>query len=156
MQERIRQHEVLRSIHPSSINTLRLLTIRTGEEIQLLSAVLRIGAGESTMDNWNSGGVAVPTDLQNGATDPPGLSKREGRCVWSHPDTDVSFDGYSILLFQKSKKMVKNAHKEICQISSIGWDISISPQGPIIIEGNYRWDGPFHMSLEDNFRSRFL
>ena len=40
-------------------------------------------------------------------------------------------------------------------IHSIGWDVAISPDGPIIIEGN-DWEGRIPMVLEPDFRRRFL
>jgi hypothetical protein len=41
-------------------------------------------------------------------------------------------------------------------IHSIGWDIAITDNGPIFIEGNDDWDGTIAMSLESDFKSRFL
>lgn len=151
MQERVKQHEALRALHPTSVNTLRLLTVHGPDESELLSSVLRVGKGGGILDSWSQGGIAVSIDPETGKTISPGVIKTEKRTVKMHPETGVSLDGYTIPFFDRCKKVVKDAHKEIPQIWSIGWDVSVSNDGPVILEANERWDETLHMCLEDNF-----
>ncbi len=151
MEECVEQHEALRTLHPTSVNTLRLLTVHGPDESELLSSVLRVGRGGGILDSWSQGGIAVSIDPETGKTISPGVIKKEKRIVKTHPETGVSLDGYTIPFFDRCKKIVKAAHEEIPQIWSIGWDVSVSNDGPVILEANERWDETLHMCLEDNF-----
>lgn len=66
IQEKIKQHNLLERIHPSSLNTIRITSYRYMEEITILSAVLRMGSGGSRVDNASKGGIIVGIDLEKG------------------------------------------------------------------------------------------
>ena len=42
--------------------------------------------------------------------------------------------------FEEAKEMVRNFHLQLKEVHSIGWDITITPDGPCIIEGNDNWE----------------
>jgi hypothetical protein len=52
--------------------------------------------------------------------------------------------------------MVKRLHEYLPQIYSIGWDVAIGTDGPIIVEGNDDWDAGCLMVLEQGFRQHYL
>ena len=58
--------------------------------------------------------------------------------VFYHPVTGVQFDGFRIPCFREAVDMVLQAAKEETNILVIGWDIALSENGPLIIEGNRR------------------
>jgi hypothetical protein len=68
----------------------------------------------------------------------------------------VKFEGYAIPYFREAVEMVMRMHEALPGIHSIGCDVAISPDGPIIIEGNDDWEGGIPLVLEPNFRRRFL
>ena len=55
-----------------------------------------------------------------------------------HPLTHVKFDGFQIPCFEEAKKMVLEASLRSDKILVVGWDVAISKDGPVIIEGNRR------------------
>jgi hypothetical protein len=156
-QERIRQHESVSALHPDSVNSVRLLTFATGSTIELFAAAMRIGTRGKNVDNWAAGGVIVGIDAERGelrgeAFHKPGY----GRRVQRHPDSGIAFQGFKIPYFAESVALVSRLHGYLRDIHSIGWDVAITPEGPIIIEGNDDWEGGIPMVLERNFRQRFL
>jgi hypothetical protein len=156
-QERIRQHESVSALHPESVNSVRLLTFATGSTIELFAAAMRIGTRGKNVDNWAAGGVIVGIDAERGelrgeAFHKPGY----GRRVQRHPDSGIAFQGFKIPYFAESVALVSRLHGYLRDIHSIGWDVAITPEGPIIIEGNDDWEGGIPMVLERNFRQRFL
>lgn len=130
-------HPRVSAFHPSSINTLRLITMVTPEgDIELNRSILRMGAGGRSVDNWCTGGLAVRIDRD-------GRLAREGwfedgsrpSCT-EHPDTHVVFEGYEIPFFQEAVALVRRIHQGCPEIFGIGWDVAITPDGPLIIESN--------------------
>lgn len=157
LQERILQHQAISMLHPHSVNTLRIVTFNNYGVTEVFCAMLRMGTNKRNIDNWAAGGIVVGIELESGTLRKEGLYKPGyGGRVESHPDTGVALDGYVVPYFKKSVEMACRLHRYLYGIHSIGWDIAITPDGPVFIEGNEDWDGSITMSLEKNFKSRFL
>lgn len=141
LQELIIQHEKLSNLYQNSINTLRIVTINNNETIEVFSSILRIGTKISgNVDNWAAGGLAVGID-KDGKLKKYGYYKPcYGIKVDVHPDTKIEFEGYSIPMYLEAEQLAIEAHKKLCGIHSIGWDIAITKNGPTIIEGNDNWE----------------
>lgn len=157
LQEPVAQHADLDRLHPPSVNTLRVITIRSGGRARLFLTFLRIGAGGSTVDNFSAGGVMVSVNPATGRLVGRGL-KGGMRFRWldAHPDTGVPFDGYPIPFAREAFDLARSFHDRIVHIHSIGWDVAITPDGPTLIEGNDNWGARNLMVLEPDFRRRFL
>ncbi len=157
LQERLQQHPKMSELHPSSVNTIRLITFNNNGKVEVFCASLRIGTKGRSVDNWASGGIVVAIDTATGKLKGEGLFKPGyGGRVTAHPDTGVTLDGFEIPYFKEGIEVACNLHSYLYGIHSVGWDIAITPDGPTIIEGNDDWEGGIPMSLEKNFRSRFL
>jgi hypothetical protein len=157
IQERVRQHPEMSRLHPSSINTIRLITFNNGGVVEPFSAALRMGTKGRTVDNWTAGGILVGVDLSSGRVRGKGFYKPGyGGEVRVHPQTEVVFEGFQIPRFAEAVALAKELHGYLPGIHSIGWDLAIGEEGPTIIEANSRWDGAIPMALEPNFRERFL
>ena len=142
VQERIVQHEKMSALCSSSVNTIRLQTVmdKDGNVIPFGPGV-RIGRMGNIVDNWAKGGVFVGIDAQTEKLKDIGILKpKYGTKVTEHPDTHITFKGYQIPFYQEAVRMVVELHKLMYRSHSIGWDIAITEKGPIIIEGNDRWE----------------
>lgn len=138
-QKKIVQHPELNKINPSSINTIRFDTyIDENESIVFLNALLRIGVGESVVDNASSGGFFVNVNIETGILNDNGnqFLKYGGKIYFEHPNTKFVFSGFKIPYFEESKELIKKA-MSIIDEKLVGWDIAITPEGPIIVEGNH-------------------
>ena len=142
IQERIVQHEKMSVLCPSCVNTIRLQTVmdKDGNVIPFGPGV-RIGREGSIVDNWALGGVFVGIDANTGRLMDTGILKpKYGTKVTEHPDTHVVFKDYIIPYYKEAENLVVNLHKLMYRSHSIGWDIAITPHGPVVIEGNDRWE----------------
>lgn len=157
LQQRIEQHPEVAALHASSINTVRLITFCRHGHATLFSAASRIGTHGKSVDNWAAGGLIVRIDPATGELRGEGFYKPGygGRAA-IHPDTGVKFEGYAIPYFREALEVVTRMHEALPGIHSIGWDVAISTDGPVIIEGNDNWEGGIPMVLEPDFRRRFL
>ena len=46
------------------------------------------------------------------------------------------FAGYRLPYWNEVRELVKNVHAKLPDIKSIGWDVAITENGPILVEGN--------------------
>ena len=142
IQERIIQHPAMNKLCSTAVNTIRLVTMITPkEEIIAIRAGLRIGREGSCVDNCAKGGIFVGIDLNTGKLMKKGIIKPPyGMLVYQHPDNGVVFEGFEIPFFKEVLEMAKELHSKLYRIHSVGWDIAITPEGPVFIEGNSMWE----------------
>lgn len=143
IQERIYQHEKMSSIFPKSTNSVRLTSLydKKNNDIVILPSFLKMGLGDMTVDNWAIGGLIVGLDVESGklrewAYYKPGYGEK----TKEHPDTGIVFKDFQVPFFNETKEMIKKFHGQLKEVHSIGWDITITPDGPCIIEGNDNWE----------------
>lgn len=142
IQNRFVQHSLLSKIYPHSVNTIRMVTVKDKQgAIYVFAAVLRIGAMGKEVDNYSQGGVIVDIDIETGKLSKFGFRKHTfgGRGV-KHPDTNFKYEGVEIPFFQEAMRCAKYFHSMLFDLHSIGWDIAISENGPVFIEGNDNWE----------------
>lgn len=136
VQERMEQHPDLAKLNPTSLNTIRVMSYRRGDEIVILYAVIRIGRKGQIIDNESAGGIKADIDLQSGRIKGCAMgSLKEARM----PMTDVGTptDGYQIPCLDKVLEVVKQMHLRIPYFNLIGWDMSVDKDGkPTLIEWN--------------------
>jgi hypothetical protein len=137
IQERIVQHEAMDRLNPSCINTMRMLTVRNGQTIHYYQGFLRMGINNSYVDNGLSGNITVGIEQDTGKLlEFAQLPHTNQNRMIRHPQTNTVFKDFQIPFYQESADMVKSLHQVFQQFFMIGWDIGITPEGPIVIEGN--------------------
>lgn len=137
VEERIRQHPDIAGFNPSSVNTMRLSTILTDGDTVLLAPSIRLGCNGYSADNFDSGGLSVMIDLPTGRMLNGGFNK-DGEWFTSHPESGKKIDGFVIPYWDEVKKLCLEASKEIPEAYYIGWDVAVTPDGPVLVEGNSR------------------
>ena len=139
VQTLVRQHPEIDRIYDKSINTLRILTIidkATGKPVPVAGEV-RFGAYGSVVDNLAAGGVAVGIDLQTGQLSEYGVCKKGvTKRTPVHPDSQVCFADVRLPYIREAVAKAEALHTKLSSIRLIGWDIAITPEGPVFIEGN--------------------
>lgn len=139
----VKQHPQMSALYPHSINTVRLLTVRSLKDgqIHLMPSILRIGANGSFVDNTSQGGLAVGFNLETGQLNEYGFHKPEfGLKTKVHPDTQMVLHDFYIPFIKEAEGKAIFFHSMLKDIHSIGWDIAIGVDGPIFIEGNDNWE----------------
>ncbi len=139
IQERLIQNKVINEIYPHSLNTLRIVSVLDGDEVVIIGALLRCGAEGRVVDNASQGGVFVGIG-EDGRLKKYGYYYPEfGTKTDKHPDTHVVFESIEIPYYKEVLKLVKDAHRVFKWIKTVGWDIAVLEDGPILIEGNSRY-----------------
>lgn len=136
LDECIVQHPAMEKLHPASVNTLRIFSVRIRSEVRIAAAVLRMGAGGSFIDNYSAGGVVAPVDVNSGVVTAAAEDIYGKRYIF-HPDTNEQIVGLQIPNWDSVIATVKEAAKE-APISYVGWDVAVRDTDCVIIEANYR------------------
>ncbi len=130
------QHPLLSNIHPDSINTVRVVTLRNDYGVtSIVAAFLRMGTNHRIVDNFNSDGICAPLDLDKGFITAVAINKK-GESFSKHPTTNVSLVGYQLPLWDEVKKLVIEASRVVKELGLIGFDVCIGPDKPFLIEAN--------------------
>lgn len=137
IEECIRQNENM-VFGGHSVNTIRAYTIYDKEESKsyILKTVLRVGVGNSIVDNSHSGGCAYEVDRNLGIIISESYQANGGVNI-IHPQTDICMLGQKIPHWQKVQELCKQAAEMLPEVQYIGWDVAIKENGPILIEGNH-------------------
>lgn len=144
VQRAIKQHEVLGKVGKTSVNTLRIISLLNVNEVKIYSSCLRMGIGESKVDNASSGGII--TGVQ-----PNGQLKNCAYTMFgvkydSHPTTGQLFSEVIIPSYEEVIKEIKRLHPMIPDFRLVSWDFAIDQnEQPILIEVNLCMGGlDFH------------
>lgn len=147
VQRLIRQHSELDRVHKGSVNCVRICTLLLEDGVHVLSAVLRMGFGDSKVDNATATTDNARYDGMSCGIDENGCLKKQahgytaGDVCEQHPDGLV-FEGFRIPSFDKAVELVKQAHPLIGHFRLVSWDIAIDDVGdPVLIEANMRKGG---------------
>ena len=135
------QHPDMNLLYDKSVNTMRIFTFLQDGKATVLQAVLKFGNG-GVVDNFSSGGMYTFLD-QNGVVLTAAIDK-EDRIFEKHPTTQLDIIGFQVPLFQEALELVKQAAQVIPTVQYVGWDVAITKDGPVLVEGN-AFPGIFQM-----------
>ena len=120
--------------------TARIVTIRPPDgEPELVCAVYRMATGGHSTDNFSIAGLAAAVDLETGRLGPAVRSDPRVIVapVTEHPDTGATIAGTLLPGWQDAKALALTAHRRLPAIACVGWDVALTPEGPMLIESNY-------------------
>lgn len=137
VEQLVYQHKTMSKLCKESINTIRIMTFNDNGNPIIIWAGLRVGNGINPVDNFHAGGMGCSIDLNTGKIYSNAIDKDLNEFE-KHPKSGLKFIGFQIPYFDEVKEMVKKACLENDKIKLVGWDVAITPEGPVIIEGNRR------------------
>jgi hypothetical protein len=132
------QHPQLAALNPTSVNTIRIVTLLNNNSVRVCSILLRMGMNSSRVDNLCSGGITC------GITESGQLKKyayrADGERFTVHPNTGITFEGYPIPSWRKAMDLVVSVAPRLPQFRLVSWDVGIDEQGEtVFIEGNLKY-----------------
>lgn len=139
IQRRLPTHAALADLSPGALPTLRVVTClnETGAP-EACGLALRLSAGGGRpVDNFNAGNLVLGID-------------DEGRCLTAwlggseqptahdrHPTTGVAIAGTPVPDLSEAIALACRAHCAFAGFIVIGWDIGLTDDGPMLVEGNW-------------------
>ncbi|HBA37620.1 MAG TPA: hypothetical protein DCY94_02760, partial [Firmicutes bacterium] len=118
-------------IHPTSINTVRVVTLKG----KVVFACLRMGNKGYVVDNFNHEGLVAPIDVKDGIIKYIAIDKQHNMYE-VHPYTKEIILGKKIPMWDSIVSLCERASKVIPEIGYVGWDVCVGEEEPFLIEGN--------------------
>lgn len=148
VQDLVQNHPDLLALSPArGLQTLRVITfVRQDLGVDVLMAYLKPVVGSNRIDNHNSGrtgNLLCPIDVRTGVLgDLQRVTDVGVETLHAHPDTGAGLKGRTVPIWPDVVALAETAARAFLPMRAIGWDIAITPDGPMCIEGNARWDPP--------------
>lgn len=158
LEECIQNCQEIKALNPTSLNTIRIVTVQDKDYFDIICASLRIGAKGSKVDNISMGGTAARVDIKTGTLCSEFRANKYRQIETSQIGRDER--GFVIPFWNETMVMVKNASKLVPDVHIVGWDVAITPNGPSLIEGNDSFDSSllenYALSTETGIKDKFL
>ena len=156
VEELIKQHPAMEQWNKTSVNTLRVPTIRTKDGCRILQPYFRTGRKGSVVDNAGQGGVFAVFDPETGVITTDGVNEFGGRYA-THPDSGLRFKGWQIPQYDEMKKLAAEIiHLLPSQPKYVGFDFSLTHQGWVLVEGNYNGQFVGQIAELKGVREKFI
>ncbi len=138
IEEQIYNHTKLKKLNPTSLNTMRIVTVRNDFGVTLLFAGVRAGRGEDAkIDNFSQGGKMAGIDIETGKINSPFFVKLSACESRQEQFLEDSEEDFYIPCWEAAVETVKKAAEVVPQIGIVAWDVAVTESGEIdIIEGN--------------------
>lgn len=133
LEEVIEQDPGMAKFHPQSVNTIRLVTINENRNVEIVQACVRIGMGDSVVDN---GCLSSSVDIEHGIVTSLGRCAHKAGLYAFQPDTGEQIIGAKIPKWEELKKQIVDMANVLPNQRVIGWDLALSTKGWVMVEGN--------------------
>lgn len=143
IEEVIVQDDEMSKLCTTSVNTIRIVTVRNEDKVTPTLAVVRMGREGNFVDNFNyggygakKGGFAAVIDLETGKVIVPAYDKNREEYE-TIPVLGTKVVGFQIPRWKECLDFVKEAAFVVPEVRFIAWDVCISKdRGLLLIEGN--------------------
>lgn len=130
------QHPEMCRPCPQALNTMRITTIVNDKhQAKVLYVIFRVGNGKSDVDNATSGGMYTMPD-ETGTVRYPFFCDKTAETYTVHPNNGFPFKGFQIPYYKEALELCQQAAFVVPELRYIGWDVGISSDGPVLVEGN--------------------
>lgn len=135
VEEYICQDETFQKLNPNAVNIIRFYSVNSPYGSYLFAPVMT-SALYKNIANGCQDAVTAMVDIRTGEVISDAVDQNEIVDYSEHPVTGVKFKGIQINYWEETLEMMKKAVKLVGRISNVGWDVTITKDGPVLIEGN--------------------
>lgn len=137
----LNQHPDVAKYHRASVNCVRIASWQEGGKVEFLATAFKMGSGGYHEDHVMNGGLAVRVDPATGALFKAARFSPKFKVgpIHEHPDSGIRFEGQVLPLWKETLDVVTAAARAFPNTAAIGWDVAVTQDGPVVIEGNCHW-----------------
>lgn len=140
VQEALAPHGELHDLSLNVLTSCRIMSVKNERGgFEVTHAVFKSSTKPGAIvDNFHKGGIVSRVDIGTGELGPASDAGVGKPCVWyeTHPLSGAAIAGRRLPLWQETMDLVRKAHAAFPDRITVGWDVSISDRGPIVLEGN--------------------
>ena len=154
-EEQIVQDPVMAAWHESSVNTIRVPSIRTSHGCKVLLPLFRTGKNGNVVDNChNDGGLMAVPDADTGILLTDGYDVFTN-VVEKHPNSGMKYKGWQVPRWDELLKVSSELHESLPQYHTyVGFDFALTSNGWVVIEGNWG-NFPHQVCLHHGIKKEF-
>lgn len=150
IEEIIEQVSEMAKLHPYSVNTIRIPTIRTKDEVKIVHPFMRVGQKGNFVDNAGAGGIICAVHVDTGeifaAVD------EKAKSFQTHPDTSERLVGFIVPKWEEAKELVRKLALIVPENRYTGWDVALTEKGWVLVEANRRGQFVWQIASKEGFR----
>lgn len=140
VQECLVNHPEITDLCADALSCVRTVTVRTPTgAFEVTNAAFRMAQRSDTVvDGLHRGGLVAKVDLDSGVLGPAtdlGFKPHVG-WVRANPHSGVQIAGRTLPMWDELKAVAVKAHSAFPYKVAVGWDIAITADGPVVVEGN--------------------
>lgn len=134
LEEVIVQHPDLAAVCPGTVNTTRVTAFFDGTRTHVLAAAQKFGRG-AVSDQMTYGGFYTMLDDEGRAVG-AGYDSHDN-IHEHHPESGVRIADFRLPRYDEVVAFVDEVARVVPDVRYVGWDIVVTPDGPVLVEGNW-------------------
>ena len=150
VEELIEQSPEMALFHPRSVNTVRVSTVRFDDVTRIIHPFMRLGRGDSVVDNAGAGGIIAQLDGETGKV--YAAADEHGKFYLVHPDTQVPIVGFTVPRWDDARELACRLAQVVPDNRYTGWDLALTPKGWVMVEGNRKGQFVWQIPRQIGFR----
>ena len=132
LQPFVKQHEFMAGLNPDTVNIVRIVTFHTGKRTFYVPPMLVYSRGDTEVCNSDQGSYYVGMSKE-GVIEEKAIDQKNCRMI------PCSVAGMTLPYFRELVDLVLTLHKAIPELFTVGWDVALTEDGPLVFEGNDGW-----------------
>lgn len=148
VQKSLLPHPELKPIMPGiTLGTARLVTIIQNNEVEVVLGCVKVPVGKNIVDNFYSGqtrNLLAGIDLSSGMLQTAYGPDERGLGLVSevdvHPDSGAIIPGFIFPHWDEMIEIVRAGARVFSDYYTLGWDVALTEDGPVVIEANWQYD----------------
>ena len=137
IEELIKQVPEMSVLNGSSVNTVRVPTLKLKDRVVIFNPFFRIGRQGAVVDNGFQGGILLAVDSSTGICKTCGFDE-SGKEYITHPDSNVILPGFQIPKWNQLIELAEKLANVLVDNNYVGWDLALTDKGWVMVEGNPR------------------
>lgn len=124
LEDRLFNTDEIMRIHSSSLNTVRVVTLRLDDRAEAAFGFCRFWVNDSVVDNAHAGGIICVLDVKTGIITE--YADKYGNVYEKHPNSHIKLVGYKLPEYDNLLKLVKEMAMIIPKNRYTGWDMAFT------------------------------
>ena len=141
LQERAHNHPRLQALTGPTLAAMRIVTMRPpGGDPEYLTGLIGLPLKDMVANNFipEYDVIGAPIDDETGRLGAAYRKKLDQvmEPIDIHPTSGERIKGFRLPDWSAAKRLALRGHRTLSNIALVGWDIALTADGPVIIEGN--------------------
>ena len=155
LEELIIQDDSLARLHPESVNAIRATAVRGKDgKIHVYHPWIKVGMNGTFVASAAFDGFDAEIDAETGVVISDGYQE-SGKVYEIHPDSGIRIKGFQIPRWDELLVMVDELMARMPEYGYIGWDLVLTKDGWVVMEGNYNGEFIFQLINGRGYRREF-